>query len=397
MVKLHKRKRHSSKNANHVQRGGKGPVDAGGNTSHQASVSDSSRQSSSDHRPAKAHIPLTRFIGPVVSVAGFVFVLGMVVTGRVDLNSINFGSGSGSAATGSVGSSFQPVSLPAAGGKSQETMSIATFSIQDFGETKSLDAGIMSVLASVISRFDVVAIQGVVGKGASISALMRQLQSTGGQFGSQVSSPVGRDGVMQSFAFVWDETRIQLKPNSAYVVQDPADRMHFQPMVASFETRFGASGGRNPFRFTLINVRANPADVIASSPMNEINVLDDVFLSVRQYGYQETGEEDCILLGDLSVNTSGLGELGRIPNLISVAGNSPTDTVQSRTLDHILIDQTTTREYTGRYGLVDLQQQFGLTQEQALSVSDHLTLWAEFSVYEVPSFQGVASGGRIIR
>ena len=125
-----------------------------------------------------------------------------------------------------------------------------------------------------------------------------------------------------------------------------------------------------------------------------MNVLDDVFQSVRQYGYQKNGEEDCILLGNLGVNTAGLGELGKIPNVISVGGDSLTDTLQTRTLDHILIDKTTTREYTGRFGLVDLQRQFGITQKQALMVSDHLMLWAEFSVYEVPAYNGVAAGVR---
>jgi deoxyribonuclease-1-like protein len=119
-----------------------------------------------------------------------------------------------------------------------------------------------------------------------------------------------------------------------------------------------------------------------------------VFQSVRQYGYQKTGEDDCILLGNLGVNTAGLGELGKIPNVVSVGGDCLTDTLQTRTLDHILIDQTTTREYSGRFGLVDLQRQFGITQEQALLVSDHLMLWAEFSVYEVPVYNGVASGRR---
>ena len=397
MANLLRRKRHSSKKANHDQKGGNTPADGAESNSQSTHARNSDDQKNSSHRPTKAHIPLTRFIGPIISVAGFVVVSGMVVTGKVDLAAINFSGSSGSAAKGNVGSSFQPVSLPAAGGKSQETMSVATFSIQDFDETKSADAGILSVLASVVSRFDVVAIQGVLGDGSSMQALMDQLKTTGGQFGSQVSPPVGRDGEMQSYAFVWDEARIRLTPNSAYVVQDPTDRMHFEPMVASFETRFGASGGRNPFRFTLINVHATAADVVATSPLNEMNVLDDVFLSVRQYGYQKTGEEDCILLGNLSVNMAGLGELGRVPNLISVAGDSLTDTLASGTLDHILIDQTTTREYTGRYGVIDLQRQFGLTQEQALRVSDHLTLWAEFSVYEVPSFQGVASGTRAIR
>jgi hypothetical protein len=33
--------------------------------------------------------------------------------------------------------------------------------------------------------------------------------------------------------------------------------------------------------------------------------------------------------------------------------------------------------------------QLGLTQEQALQVSDHQPLWGEFSIYEVPNFDAL--------
>ena len=393
MVKFLKRKRRSGKRHKGNASGGSSSVTAGGqDAGHNGNSKNSARDEKTAHRPAKAHIPLTRYIGPLVSVVGFVFVLGMVVTGNVDLAAIHIGNGPKAALAARVPSSIQPVSLPVPNGKSAETMSLATFSIEGFDSTKAKDAGILSVLASVIARVDVVAIQGVARDSGGIESLIERLEASGGKFGSQVSPPVGRTGDMQCFAFIWDKARIQLTPGSVFIVQDPTDRMHFEPMVASFETRFGAVGGRSPFRFTLINAHANPSSVHAGESANEMKVLDDVFQSVRQYGYQKTGEEDFILLGNLGVNTAGLDELGRIPNLISVAGDCLTDTLQTQTLDHILIDQTTTREYTGRFGLVDLQRQFGITQEQALMVSDHLMLWAEFSVYEVPARNGVASG-----
>ena len=41
-----------------------------------------------------------------------------------------------------------------------------------------------------------------------------------------------------------------------------------------------------------------------------------------------------------------------------------------------------TNEYTGRAGVIDMVRRFNLTTEQALEVSDHLPIWAEFSIYE---------------
>ena len=87
-------------------------------------------------------------------------------------------------------------------------------------------------------------------------------------------------------------------------------------------------------------------------------MLDDVFVSVRQFDHQETGEEDFILLGDLNVDTQGLRELGQIPGIVTIAGDIKTNTLRTETYDHILIDRQTTREFTGRFGVLDLQTEF---------------------------------------
>jgi hypothetical protein len=137
--------------------------------------------------------------------------------------------------------------------------------------------------------------------------------------------------------------------------------------------------------------------VAASAIENEMNVLDDVYVRVRQYDYQLTGEEDCIMVGDLNVDTKGLRELGQIPGVETIAGDVKTNTRRNKTYDHILIDRTMTREFTGRFGILDFQRDFGLTEEQALRVSDHQPLWAEFSAYELPRFDPIATRPETIR
>ena len=97
-------------------------------------------------------------------------------------------------------------------------------------------------------------------------------------------------------------------------------------------------------------------------------------------------KDDVILLGDLNVDTAGLSELGRIPGVESIARDVKTNTRRTKTYDHILIDRTMTREYTGRFGVLDFQRDFGLSEEEALSVSDHQPVWAEFSAYEMPLY-----------
>jgi endonuclease/exonuclease/phosphatase family metal-dependent hydrolase len=155
-------------------------------------------------------------------------------------------------------------------------------------------------------------------------------------------------------------------------------------MVASFRARVPAASGRRPFRFTMINVHTDPDVVDPKRTDSEINVLADVFHRVREYEFGLHGEDDFILLGDLNVDTERLGALGQIPGVISVAGDVMTNVTRSQTYDHILIDRNITREYAERMGVIDFQQDLGLNEDQAKAISDHLPLWAEFSVYEAP-------------
>ncbi len=330
---------------------------------------------------AKQSLPIIRWFGPSATIAGVMAVVGMLFTGKIDFNRLD--GLTGGIVGGSGEATIQPVSLRTLGQKSPQTIRIATFNIQVFGDKKSQDANVMQSLAQVISQFDVVAIQEVRGgDSAAIDRLVDLVNRSGGAYAGIISEPIGRTSQKESYAFVWDQSRIMFNPNSAYVVQDAADRMHREPMVASFEVRTVASDGRLPFSFNIINAHTDPDEVSATRGINELDVLDDVFVRVRDYEYQTSGQEDTLLVGDLNVDVKGLSELGSIPNVVSIAGDIKTNTLRTKTYDHILIDRTMTTEYTGRYGVLDFQTDLGLTQEQASRVSDHQPVWAEFSAFE---------------
>ena len=61
----------------------------------------------------------------------------------------------------------------------------------------------------------------------------------------------------------------------------------------------------------------------------------------------------------------------------------PTNTRGTRGYDNLLFDRLATVEYLGKSGVIDLQSQYKLTRAEALEVSDHLPVWAEFYPYEV--------------
>jgi hypothetical protein len=109
------------------------------------------------------------------------------------------------------------------------------------------------------------------------------------------------------------------------------------------------------------------------------------------------------MLGDFNANDRHLGQLGQISGLAAVVSNAPTNTRGNAQYDNILFERQATTEFTGRGGVFDFLRQYNLTLEQALAVSDHLPVWAEFSIHEGalggpvagrPAPQAIPSAGR---
>ncbi len=135
------------------------------------------------------------------------------------------------------------------------------------------------------------------------------------------------------------------------------------------------------FTFNLVDIHTDPDETAT-----ELDALADVFVGVQRNG---SGEDDVILLGDLNVDEYHLGRLGQLPGIGHAITGVMTNTRRDKMYDNIVFDRRATTEFTGTWGVVDLQKEFGLTQQAALEVSDHCPVWAEFSAYE----GGAGTGG----
>lgn len=262
---------------------------------------------------------------------------------------------------------------PSGGGRGSDTVRIATFNIQVFGESKLENARAMDILAQAVRQFDVVAIQEVRAKSRDVLPRFIDLINSGGRRYDYVIGPrLGRTTSKEQYAFVYDTETIDIDHSSLYTVDDPDDRLHREPLTAGFRAR-GAEASQ-AFTFTLVNIHTDPDEVA-----EEVNALDDVFRAVRGDGRDE---DDIILLGDLNADDTQLGDLARIPYLAVAVSGQPTNTRGTNQYDNLLFDARATAEFTGRSGVLNLMKEFNLTLEEALAVSDHLPVWAEFSVYE---------------
>lgn len=264
-------------------------------------------------------------------------------------------------------------SLDPSGGRGADTIRIATFNIQVFGESKLENSRVMDVLVQVVRQFDVVAIQEVRAKSQDIlPRFVEQINAGGRHYDFVIGPRLGRTTSKEQYAFVYDTQTIDIDQSSLYTVDDPDDRLHREPLTAGFRAR-GAEASQ-AFTFTLVNIHTDPDEVAT-----EVNALADVFRAVRADGRDE---DDIILLGDLNADDKQLGDLARIPYLAVAISGQPTNTRLTSQFDNLLFDARATAEFTGRSGVLNLMKEFNLTLEEALAVSDHMPVWAEYSVYE---------------
>ncbi|TWU39213.1 endonuclease/exonuclease/phosphatase family protein [Novipirellula artificiosorum] len=255
----------------------------------------------------------------------------------------------------------------------QDKLLIATFNIQVFGQSKMAKPEVVNVLTQVVRHFDLVAIQEVRAKDDNILPnFVASLNADGSQYGYLIGPRLGRSVSTEQYAYVFDQTRVQYDPNAVGTMTDPSDLLHREPFVARF--RAVTQSPDHGFSFWLVNTHTDPDEV-----PQEVDALAEAFevmLSAR------ADEDDVILLGDLNASETQLGRLGQIPGIRWVVRGAMTNTRQSKAYDNILFQGQATGEFTGRWGVFDIERTFGLTRDQALEVSDHLPVWAEFSVWE---------------
>lgn len=266
-------------------------------------------------------------------------------------------------------STMTPMSL-----RPTDTVTIATFNIQVFGESKMSKPAVVDVLAKTVRQFDLIAIQEIRAQADNIIPdFVDAINADGSRYDFLIGERIGRTVSTEQYAYVFDTRRIEYERGAAGTMADRNDLLHREPFVARFRAR--TPSPQNGFTFWLVNTHTDPDEV-----PEEVAALAEVFtvmLSARP------DEDDVILLGDLNADHTQMGPLGQIPGIQAVVRPGVmTNTRKTKAYDNILFDSRRTAEYTGRWGVVDLEAAFGLSREQALDVSDHLPVWAEFSVWE---------------
>jgi deoxyribonuclease-1-like protein len=266
---------------------------------------------------------------------------------------------------------------------------IASFNIQVFGDAKASKPYVMATLAAIIQNFHIVAIQEIrTQDDYFLDNFLRTYVNVNGRVYDKVIGPrLGRSNSKEQYAFLYDTAAIEVNRRSVFTVNDPDDLLEREPLVAMFRVR-----GPPPdqaFTFVLVDVHTKP-----EKAQEECNTLAQVYQVVRRAA---GGEDDVIMLGDFNVDDKHLGDLGRLDGVRPVVRGTYTNTRQNNQEDNIVLHQPSTTEFSGRWGVYDVQRIHNLTLDQALQVSDHYPIWAEFSAYESATPGRVAARDPAVR
>lgn len=283
------------------------------------------------------------------------------------------------------GGSSPTTTATSAGITEGESLRIASFNIQVLGTSKMSKPEVVDTLAEIIRQFEIVAIQEIRSKDPEIiPRLVKQVNAEGRNYKFVIGPRLGRTVSKEQYAFVFDADRVLYNPDSVGTVLDPSDVLHREPFFTQFLAK--TDQPERAFSFWLVNIHTDPDEV-----PQELAALAQVYAIMKNTRF---GEDDVILLGDFNAAASEMLPLGQVPGLQTVIANEPTNTRMTKSYDNLLFDQDTLNEFTGKSGVYSIQKRHGMKLEQALEVSDHLPVWAEFSVWE-SGVGGDASGGRV--
>jgi exonuclease III len=116
--------------------------------------------------------------------------------------------------------------------------------------------------------------------------------------------------------------------------------------------------------------------------VQEVNSMGGIMREIRNWEFASAQEDDCILLGDFNAAPAKMGALQSVGGVYPLISNQPTNVRETQLYDNILIEPNFTSEYTRRSGVLSLAKLFSITMNDALKLSDHNPVWAEFSVQE---------------
>ncbi|XP_061470177.1 deoxyribonuclease-1-like 1 isoform X2 [Rhineura floridana] len=260
---------------------------------------------------------------------------------------------------------------------------ICAFNTQRFAQGKADKVRVMDTLVKILSRCDISVLQEVMdAKGKAIPALVAALnQYDRSSPYSYLTSPLlGRGNYQERYVFIYRKKRTRLLDFYSYEDNNPdrPDVFAREPFIVRFSV---------PIK-KLPELVLIPQHTMPSKAEAEIDALYDVFLNVQA----RWGTEDMIFLGDFNADCGyvakkrwGQIRLRQEPDFHWLIGDKVDTTVRENSrcaYDRIVVhgERCLAAVVPGSAQPFNFPKEFGLSEAEALEVSDHYPVEVELNI-----------------
>jgi endonuclease/exonuclease/phosphatase family metal-dependent hydrolase len=229
--------------------------------------------------------------------------------------------------------------------------------------------GVAGVLADIVSRFDLVAVQEV--RSARPEPVERFMALLPERYGHVLGPREGRSSSKEQFWIIYDTEKLTVL--GAETWPDPEDRFERNPLGVYFQTK-------GKFDFILVDVHVRPDDAA-----EEISALPELAAGFRELWQ----EEDLLLAGDFNADglyydETALSTVFSGDEYLIITGNDLDTTVAAgdNSYDRIIISSSAVEDYAFHLGVLRFEEHydFDTLPVQPRELSDHYPVWAEFFI-----------------
>ncbi|NXD79903.1 DNSL3 Deoxyribonuclease, partial [Halcyon senegalensis] len=256
------------------------------------------------------------------------------------------------------------------------SLKICSFNVRSFGETKLARPEVVDAVVKIISRCDIMLLMEIKENKNRVCPLLvekltSQLKGPKEEYSCLVSERLGRKSYKEQYAFLYRQHLVSVKETYQYPDIQPGDEDAFsrEPFVIWFQ-----SYKTDVKEFAIIPLHTTPETAV-----REIDELYDVYLDVKQ----RWKTENFIFMGDFNAGCSYVPQkrwknirLRTYSEFVWLIGDKNDTTVKQSTscpYDRIVIrGQKLIHTVVPRSAnIFDFQEDFQMTEDQALGVSDH--------------------------
>uniref|UniRef100_A0A8C5PU49 Deoxyribonuclease n=1 Tax=Leptobrachium leishanense TaxID=445787 RepID=A0A8C5PU49_9ANUR len=246
---------------------------------------------------------------------------------------------------------------------------------RSFGEAKNGKPEVMAIIVKIVSRCDLLLLMEIKdNKDKAIHSLMQMINSQAemkDEFSLIISKRLGRNTYKEQYAFIYRKQLITVQETYQYHDLQAGDEDAFsrEPFIVWFK-----APKTEVKEFVIIPLHTTP-----EASVREIDELYDVYLDVKQ----KWKSKNFIFMGDFNAGCSYVPKkhwqnirLRSNTEFVWLIGDKDDTTIKSTTTcayDRIVVhgDKLVASVVPGSAGVFNFMDEFGLTEIQALEVSDH--------------------------